>query len=114
MAAAETWRQCDAVIIGCDVLTEPRQCPAVTESMFETMETAMSKTLEMLEAEVLNLTGVERSHLLDRLITSLETDGELQAAWLEEAARRDAEFETASVAGVPGESSLARLRANLG
>jgi hypothetical protein len=52
--------------------------------------------------------------LLDRLIASLGTDGELQAAWLEEAARRDAEIETASTAGVPGEASLARLRASLG
>ena len=74
----------------------------------------MPKSLEMLEAEVLNLTGAERSQLLDRLIASLETDGELQAAWLEEAARRDVEIETASTAGVPGEASLARLRASLG
>jgi hypothetical protein len=73
----------------------------------------MPKSLEMLEAEVLNLTGAERSQLLDRLIASLETDGELQAA-LQEASRRDAEIETASTAGVPGEASLARLRASLG
>ena len=74
----------------------------------------MAKTLEMLEAEVLNLTGAERSQLLDRLIASLETDGELQAAWLQEAARRDAEIDNASTARAPGEELLARLRASLG
>ena len=74
----------------------------------------MSKTLEMLEAEVLNLTGAERSQLLDRLIASLETDGELQAAWLQEAARRDAEIDNAGTARLPGEELLARLRASLG
>ena len=74
----------------------------------------MPKSFEMLEAEVLNLTGAERSQLLDRLIASLETDRELQAAWLQEASRRDAEIETASAASVPGEASLARLKASLG
>jgi hypothetical protein len=74
----------------------------------------MPKSLEMLEAEVLNLTGAERSQLLDRLIASLETDRELQEAWLQEAAHRDAEIDTANAACVPGEESLVRLRASLG
>jgi hypothetical protein len=74
----------------------------------------MPKSMEMLEAEVLNLTSAERSQLLDRLIASLETDRELQEAWLQEAARRDAEIDNASAARFPGEASLARLRASLG
>ena len=41
----------------------------------------MTMPLDALEAEVLNLPPLQRSHLLDRLITSLETDPEIQEAW---------------------------------
>ena len=73
----------------------------------------MPKSIEILEAEVLSLPTAERSRLLDRLIASLDSDLELQEAWLQEAARRDAEIDDASAPCVPGEPSLARLRAGL-
>lgn len=46
----------------------------------------MSARLEVLESEVLRLTLAERSHLLQRLIASLDTDPEVEAAWDREAA----------------------------
>jgi putative addiction module component (TIGR02574 family) len=73
----------------------------------------MTLPLDALEAEVLNLPPVERSHLLDRLIASLEADSEIQKAWAIEAERRDGEVEEGKVALVPGEEVLARLHADL-
>lgn len=73
----------------------------------------MPLPLDALEAEVLNLPAAERSHLLDRLIASLDADPEVQKAWVIEAERRDAEIEEGKVTLVPGEEILARLRAEL-
>ena len=42
----------------------------------------MSTNLEILEAEVMQLAPVERSRLLERLIVSLDSDPEVEAAWV--------------------------------
>lgn len=73
----------------------------------------MSNTLEALEAEVLKLTPADRSHLLERLIASLDLDPEIEDAWEREADRREAELESGSVTAVPGPEAVARLRARL-
>lgn len=73
----------------------------------------MSRNLESLEAEVLRLPPAERSHLLERLIASLDSDPEVEAAWEREADRREAELESGSIVEVPGEEAIARLRARL-
>ena len=73
----------------------------------------MSTSLEVLEAEVLQLAAADRSHLLERLIASLDSDPELDAAWEREADRREAELESGSVLPVPGHEAVARLRAKL-
>ncbi len=73
----------------------------------------MSTTLEALEAEVLKLAPADRSHLLERLIASLDSDPEIEADWEREADRREAELESGSVAAVPGPEAVARLRARL-
>ena len=69
--------------------------------------------LEVLEAEVLQLPPVERSHLLGRLIASLDLDPEVEEAWEREADRRDAELESGSISAVLGQEAIARLRAKL-
>ncbi|MDO9225923.1 MAG: addiction module protein [Pseudomonadota bacterium] len=69
--------------------------------------------LEVLEAEILRLAPVDRSHLLERLITNLDSDPEVEEAWEREADRREAELESGVVAEVPGEDAIARLRARL-
>ena len=69
--------------------------------------------LDALETEVLNLSPVDRSHLLDRLVASLEADSENAGAWALEAERRDSEIEAGLVALVPGKEVLTRLGAQL-
>ena len=73
----------------------------------------MSTNLENLEAEVLQLAPVERSHLLERLITSLDSDPEVEEAWEREADRREAELESGLIVEVPGQEAITRLRARL-
>lgn len=73
----------------------------------------MSTNLEILQAEVLKLAPADRSHLLERLIASLDVDPEVEKAWEIEADRREAELASGSVAAVPGVEAIARLRAKL-
>lgn len=73
----------------------------------------MSTNMEVLEAEVLQLAPVERSHLLERLIASLDADPEVEEAWEREADRREAELESGLIAAVPASEAIARLRARL-
>jgi putative addiction module component (TIGR02574 family) len=77
------------------------------------LEGAMSTSLEVMEAEVLQLAAVERSHLLERLIASLDSEPEVEAAWEREADRREAELESGSISAVSGQEAIARLRARL-
>jgi putative addiction module component (TIGR02574 family) len=73
----------------------------------------MSTNLEVLETEVLQLPPVERSHLLERLISSLDADPEVEEAWEREADRREAELESGSASVVAGKEAITRLRARL-
>ena len=73
----------------------------------------MSPTLEVLEAEVLKLPSADRSHLLERLIASLDSDPEVEHAWEQETDRREAELASGAVPAVPGHEAIARLRARL-
>ncbi len=73
----------------------------------------MSTNLEVLETEVLKLAPVDRSHLLERLIASLDIDPEVEEAWAREADRREAEIESGLVVAAPGQEAIARLRARL-
>ncbi len=69
--------------------------------------------LEILEAEALQLPPVERPHLIERLIASLDLDPEVEEAWEREADRREAELESGSISAVSGQEAIARLRARL-
>ena len=73
----------------------------------------MAIALDVLEAEVLGLSVLQRSHLLDRLITSLDADPEIQQAWAIEAERRDADIDAGKVKPVSGPAVVARLRGTL-
>jgi putative addiction module component (TIGR02574 family) len=89
-------------------LWQTTACQACTDP-----EVNVSTTLEILEAEVLKLAPADRSHLLERLIVSLDPDPEVEEAWEREADRREAELESGSVVAVPGHEAIARLRARL-
>jgi putative addiction module component (TIGR02574 family) len=73
----------------------------------------MNTKLETLEAEVLKLAPSERSHLLERLLASLDPDPDVEEAWTVEADRRQAELDSGTTTAVPAEEALARLRARL-
>ncbi|MCE9635542.1 MAG: addiction module protein [Planctomycetes bacterium] len=73
----------------------------------------MSTRLDVLEAEVMKLGPADRSHLLERLIASLDADPEIESAWEREADRREAELTSGSASAVPGPDAIARLRARL-
>ena len=74
----------------------------------------MPTALEARTAEALQLSESDRSHLLERLILSLDLDLAVEQAWQCEAARRDAELESGAVQPVSGDEVMARLRARLG
>ena len=76
-------------------------------------EISMNGRLEVLEAEVLKLAPAERTRLLERLIASLDTDPEIEAAWDQEADRREAALASGAVSAVPGHEAIARLQARL-
>lgn len=73
----------------------------------------MNTNLEVLEAEVLQLAPIERSHLLERLISSIDSYPAIEEAWEREADRREAEMESGLIAAVSGHDAIARLRARL-
>ena len=73
----------------------------------------MTKTIEALASEVLQLPTADRTRLLDRVVASLDADAERDAAWDDLAARRDAEIEEGTAEAVPLDDVLARLRAEL-
>jgi len=71
----------------------------------------MSSTVEALEAEALQLTTAERARLIERLITSLDTDPDVEEAWAAEVERRHAQIENGTVSVLPGPEALVGLKA---
>jgi len=73
----------------------------------------MSRPLDTLAEEVLQLPTGARSKLLDRVVASLDADRKRDERWDALAARRDAEIESGRDAVVPGPEVLVRLRSEL-
>ncbi len=71
----------------------------------------MPLSREVIEAEALNLSQDDRARLIERLISSLEVDPEVEEAWATEVERRNAEIESGAVSAVSGPEALARLKA---
>jgi len=71
----------------------------------------MSSHLEMLQAEVLRLSPADRARLLDRLITSLDTNLEAEAAWDEVADAREQAWDAGEAQPVSPQAVMARLEA---
>ena len=78
-----------------------------------TSEITMSTSLEALESEVLKLGPADRSHLLERLIASLDADPEVESAWELEADRREASLASGTVVEVSAQDAMHRLRQRL-
>ena len=73
----------------------------------------MPTRLEIVEAQALQLTPAERNHLLERLIVSLDTDPDVEAAWEQLADQREADLEAGLAQALPGDEVMTRLRARL-
>ena len=73
----------------------------------------MTTSLEVLEAEALKLAPADRSHLLQRLIASLDIDPQVEEAWELEADRRESSLESGSAVEVSGQEAMNRLRSRL-
>jgi putative addiction module component (TIGR02574 family) len=69
--------------------------------------------LQKIEDEALHLPMEERTHLIQRLVLSLDSPStkELRADWLAEARRRAEELDKGSVQAVSGEDVLRKARA---
>jgi hypothetical protein len=74
------------------------------------LEVSVSTSLEVLEAEVLQLAPADRSRLFERLIASLDSDADVERAWEEEADRRERELDSGVATVVPAQEAIARLR----
>lgn len=73
----------------------------------------MSTSLEVLEAEVLQLAPADRSRLFERLIASLDSDANVEQAWEEETDRRERELDSGMAMVVPAQEAIGRLRQRL-
>ena len=73
----------------------------------------MMSQLEYVEAQVMLLTPAERNHLLERLIVSLDTDPEVEAAWEQVADQREADLDAGLAQEIPFEEAMIQLRARL-
>jgi putative addiction module component (TIGR02574 family) len=73
----------------------------------------MEINLEALEAKVLNLSLADRTHLLERLVASLDADTDVETQWCAEAEYREQELQSGAVTAVDSEEVLRRLRAML-
>jgi len=71
----------------------------------------MSVDLKTLEAQALELTPEERALLVDRLLTSLFEDHDIEAEWVAEVERRIEDIEQGRSRLVSLEESLRKARA---
>ena len=73
----------------------------------------MPSQLEYVEAQVMQLSPAERNHLLERLILSLDTDPEVEAAWEQLANEREADIAAGRAHWIDGDQAIQQLRARL-
>ena len=73
----------------------------------------MARPPKEIEQELLHLPQAERARLAHRLIVSLDEDlppdEGVEAAWLDEIKRRDAEIERGDVPTIPAEEAMRRV-----
>ena len=73
----------------------------------------MARSLKQIEQELLHLPQAERARLAHRLIVSpdedLPSDEDIEATWIEETKRRDAEIEHGDIQPIPAEEAMRRV-----
>jgi len=75
----------------------------------------MARSLQQLQEEIRTLSTSDKEALLRALWEDLDgpADPNVDAAWLEEARRRDSELDAGAVDSVPAEDVFEKLRATL-
>ena len=73
----------------------------------------MPSQLEYVEAQVMQLSPVERNHLLERIFLSLDADADVETAWDKVADEREADMAAGRAHWVPFDEAMQRLRARL-
>jgi hypothetical protein len=76
-------------------------------------EVSMPSQLEYVQAQAMQLTPAERNQLLERLIISLDTDPEVEAAWDQLADEREADIAAGRSHWINGDEAMQQLRARL-
>jgi putative addiction module component (TIGR02574 family) len=73
----------------------------------------VATSLEKIQEEIRSLSASDKEELLRSLWEELDgpADPDVEAAWLEEACRRDSELDQGLVESVPAEEVFRRLRA---
>jgi putative addiction module component (TIGR02574 family) len=75
-------------------------------------EGLMASSIEIIEAEALQLSAAERVQLIERLIASLDVDPGVEESWAAEVERRNGEVESGKVSLVSGPEAIAKLKAS--
>ena len=71
----------------------------------------MPSQLENVEAQVIQLTPVERNYLLERIFLSLDADADVEATWDKVADAREEDMAAGHAHWVPGDEAMQQLRA---
>ncbi len=71
-------------------------------------------TIDELEQEVLKLSAEERARLAERIISSLDSEAEIEREWLAEVRGRAAGVDSCDVGGSPREDALTSIRSRVG
>ena len=71
----------------------------------------MASSIEIIEAEALQLSAAERARLIERLIASLDADPGVEEALAAEVERRNNEVESGKISVVSGPEAIAKLKA---
>jgi putative addiction module component (TIGR02574 family) len=73
----------------------------------------MTKSVDAVVADALQLTAEERARVADKLLASLSEDPDIEQAWATEVERRLTEIESGRARLVPAADAIARARAAL-
>jgi putative addiction module component (TIGR02574 family) len=73
----------------------------------------MPLPIETIVAEALSLPAAQRARLIEKLISSLDVDPDVEEAWAIEVERRSIDIERGEVSLVSGPEALARLKTEL-
>lgn len=70
----------------------------------------MSNSFKEIESSALKLNKQQRTKLAHSLLNSLEIDGDVDQAWIQEVRRRKHEIESGAIESIPFETVISEVR----